>query len=309
MIFNFFYSIFSTVCTIIGLIFVTYYTFFNVVLRKLKTKSIESYKGKVVIVTGASSGIGASIAEKYAILGCKVAIVARRENLLEECRLNILRRHQKLIPTNIIIVKCDLTKENECKEMIDKVVKEWNKIDIVVWNAGVGSLIDFSKLDGRFDIFKDNMDINYFSLVYCTSFALPYLKQTNGSIIVVSSLAGKFGTALRTSYSASKHAVQGFFNSLRNEVDNIQITIVCPGFVKTDFHSKVATLDNKVIERESNHFMTPYDCAEHILQAERTATRELVLTPKARIGSKLIPFFPEFIDYMTNLTAKKSIKN
>ncbi|KAF2074718.1 hypothetical protein CYY_003994 [Polysphondylium violaceum] len=308
MLFSFLLTIFSTLCTAVGLIYVFYYIYFNVILLKLKTKSIESYKGKVVIVTGASSGIGSSIAEKYALLGCKVAIVARRENLLEECKSNILKKHKKLSQKDILIVRCDLTKENDCKEMVDKVIKEWSKLDIVVWNAGVGSLIDFSKVDGRFDIFRDNMDINYFSLVYSTSFALPFLKQSNGSIVVVSSLAGKFGTALRTSYSASKHAVQGFFNSLRNEVDNVQITIVCPGFVKTDFHSKVATLDNKVIERESNHFMTPQVCADHILEAERMGKRELIMTPKARIGSKLTAFFPEFIDYMTNLTAKSSIK-
>eukprot|EP01132_Coremiostelium_polycephalum_P009292 gene9292-11388_t len=275
--------------------------------RKVQKKSLSSYKGKVVIVTGSSGGIGSSIARKYVDLGCKVVLVARRIQILEELKSDIIKtsKNTKLNPDDILLLKIDLTKENECN-----VIHKFGKIDICVWNAGVGSLIEFGQVKDDFSIFRDNMDINYYSLVYSTSYALPYLKKTKGSIVVVSSLAGKFGTALRTSYSASKHAVQGFFNSLRGEVedDGVQITVVCPGFVQTEFHKNLATLDNKEVPRESSHFMSPEDCADRIIKAEREGIKEQLLTLKSQFGNYFQPIIPSFITYMSNKTAKSSLK-
>ncbi|KYQ90417.1 short-chain dehydrogenase/reductase (SDR) family protein [Tieghemostelium lacteum] len=303
------------VLSVIIFLILTFKTLQWVLNNKVNIKSLESYKNKVVIVTGASGGIGEKIAFKYAELGSKVAIVARRVELLEKLKKDIVKQ-LNIDSKQILVVQCDLCNENECEQMIERVVREWNRIDICVWNAGVGSLIEFDKLDqiesrqDRFKIFRDNMEINYFSLVYCTSFALPYLKQQKGSIVVVSSLAGKYGTPLRTSYSASKHAVQGFFNSLRNELSNqIQISIICPGFVLTDFHQKVATIDGKPIERESHSFMTADQCATIVLKTERCNKREVIPQLKAKVGTYLQPILPELVDVMTNKVAKGSLKN
>eukprot|EP01133_Synstelium_polycarpum_P017117 gene17117-20388_t len=274
------------------------------------SKPIAQYAGKVVIVTGASSGIGSEIATQYAAMKCKVAIVARRVEQLEAVKSEIITKcaEQGVTADDILVVKADLTVETDCKDMVSTVIDKWGVLDICVWNAGAGSLIEFEKINGNFGVFRDNMNINFFSNVYCTSFALPYLKQQRGSIVVVSSLAGKFGTALRTSYSASKHALQGFLNSLRGEVPEVQITIVCPGFVQTEFHAKAATTTGKPIERKSGHFMTAKECAEHIILAERTRSREVLLGLKAKVGNYLLPFLPGLIESISNKTSNASIK-
>ncbi|EGG13936.1 short-chain dehydrogenase/reductase family protein [Cavenderia fasciculata] len=274
----------------------------------LVAKPVAKYQSKRVIVTGASSGIGVQLAKQYAQMKCRVAIVARRTELLENVKREIVEA-TKIDANDILIVSADLTDEKSCKAMVEKVVGKWGGVDLCVCNAGAGSLVEFEKLDGDFSIFHQNMDINFFSVVYTTGFVLPYLKQSNGSLVVVSSLAGKFGTALRSSYSASKHALHGFLNSLRNELEGkVQITIVCPGFVQTEFHEKAKTTTGKPIERESKHFMTPDKCAEAIILAERLKSREVLLGLKAKVGYYLLPFVPGFIDYMSNKQAKASIK-
>ncbi|EFA81892.1 short-chain dehydrogenase/reductase family protein [Heterostelium album PN500] len=280
---------------------------YRMIYKWLFAKPLASYNQKRIIVTGASSGIGVEIAKQYANMNCKVAIVARRREQLEQTRTEILAECKSTGESDVMVVVADLTKEQDCRSMVEQVVEKWGGIDICVWNAGAGSLVEFAKLKD-FKVFHDNMNINFFSNVYCTSFALPYLKQTKGSIVVVSSLAGKFGTALRTSYSASKHALHGFFNSLRNEAPEIQVTLICPGFVQTEFHAKATTTTGKPLERESTHFMTPKQCAEHIIESERLGEREVLLGLKAKVGNYLMPFIPRFIDYMSNKTAVASVK-
>ncbi|GAM19154.1 hypothetical protein SAMD00019534_023290 [Acytostelium subglobosum LB1] len=281
---------------------------FNKLYSWFYNKPLNSYVGKRVIVTGASSGIGAQLALQYIQMKCKVAIVARRLEQLESVKQDILKKCPEVPEENILILRADLTVESDCRTMVDSVVSAWGGIDICVWNAGVGSLIEFEKLNGNFQVFRDNMNINFFSTVYCTSFALPFLRQSHGSLVVVSSLAGKFGTPLRTSYSASKHALHGFLNSLRNEVSDIQVTVVCPGFVQTEFHTKLATTDGKPIERESHSFMTAEECAEKIVQSERLGEREVLLGLKAKVGNYLMPFIPGVIDYMSRKASRDSIK-
>ncbi|KAN0044634.1 hypothetical protein ACTA71_006153 [Dictyostelium dimigraforme] len=285
-----------------------YFVYCNFIAPKLREKPESSYKNKVVIITGASSGIGAELAKKYARLGCKVAIVARRVEQLEKVKSSILKDYSRVKDDDILVIKGDLTLIEDCKNMVEKVIEKWSKIDICVWNAGSGSLIEFSKLQGDISIYRENMELNYFSLVNCTHLVYKYLEQSHGSIVVISSLAGKFGTALRTSYSSSKHAVMGFFNSLRNETNNIQITIVCPGFILTEFHDNVKTLDGKQVERNKGNFMTASQCADEIILAERQGIRELIQTAKAKFGNYLQAIFPEFIEFLTHKFASSSVK-
>ncbi|EAL69993.1 short-chain dehydrogenase/reductase family protein [Dictyostelium discoideum AX4] len=302
------YIVLRLIVSIILPIASLYFIYCNFIAPKLREKPESSYKNKVVIITGASSGIGAELAKKYARLGCKVTIVARRLDQLEKVKSSFLKDYSRVNDDDILVIKGDLTLIDDCKNMVEKVIEKWSKIDICVWNAGSGSLIEFSKLQGDISIYRDNMELNYFSLVNCTHLVYKYLEQSHGSIIVISSLAGKFGTALRTSYSSSKHAVMGFFNSLRNETKNIQITIVCPGFILTEFHDNLKTLDGKQVERNKGNFMTASQCANEIILAERQGIRELIQTAKGRVGNYLQAIFPELIEFLTHKFASSSVK-
>eukprot|EP01113_Clastostelium_recurvatum_P034180 TRINITY_DN4601_c0_g1_i4.p1 TRINITY_DN4601_c0_g1~~TRINITY_DN4601_c0_g1_i4.p1 ORF type:complete len:221 (-),score=50.21 TRINITY_DN4601_c0_g1_i4:39-701(-) len=209
-----------------------------------------------------------------------------------------------------IVESADVTVQADCERLMKKVVAAWGGIDILVLNAGAGAIFPFSDITDL-SVFNSNMDINFIGPVYCTYFALPHLKKSHGSIVVVSSLAGKIGAPNRTAYSASKHAVQGFFNALRCEVGSqVQVTIVCPGFVKSDFHAKVATGGSGLdVARENKHFMTTEECAHEIFTAERTREREVILTTIAKVGKYVAPFFPELIDYVAIKKNNASMKN
>eukprot|EP01112_Ceratiomyxa_fruticulosa_P016188 TRINITY_DN4859_c0_g1_i1.p1 TRINITY_DN4859_c0_g1~~TRINITY_DN4859_c0_g1_i1.p1 ORF type:complete len:298 (-),score=55.54 TRINITY_DN4859_c0_g1_i1:65-958(-) len=274
--------------------------------RQRKQKPLSWYKGKRVIITGASGGIGEQLAYKYAQLGAKLCLAARRRLELEVIQENCNR----MGASGCIIVQSDVTIEADCKRIIESTVREWAGIDILILNAGAGAIFPFEEVKDL-SVFRSNMDINYFGSVYCTHFAFPHLLASKGSIVVVSSLSGKIGAPNRTAYSASKHALHGFFNALRCENgDKIQISIVCPGFVHTDFHGKVNTGGSSFdIARNTSHFMTVEECVEIIFNAERTGKREVVMTLLANIGQYVAPFFPQLIDYFAIKKNPSSKKN
>ncbi|EGC33476.1 hypothetical protein DICPUDRAFT_36659 [Dictyostelium purpureum] len=302
------YIVLKSVLSVLFTFLTVYYIVDQFLLPKLREKPLSSYKGKVVIITGASGGIGEECAKQYARLGSKVVLVARRTEQLNRVKENILKNYSRVKDEDLLVVKADLTIQDDCKQMVQTVIDNYSKIDICVWNAGLGSLIEFSKLGDDIQIYRDNMEINYFSLVYCTHLVFPYLIQSKGSIVVISSLAGKFGTALRTSYSASKHAVQGFFNSLRHETKDIQITIVNPGFILTEFHDNLKTLDGNKVERNKGNFMTAERCAAEILEAERQRRRELIQSAKGKFGVIVQNIAPDLVDFLSHKFASSSVK-
>lgn len=176
----------------------------------------------VVVITGASSGMGRELAYQYAKRGCKVVIAARREERLNQIRDEC---YQQFGNANVVPVPCDLDVESEAKRLIDTAVEHFFQIDILVLCAGVSAhqmFEDFSDLT----LFKKVVETNLYSCVYPTRYALHHLKKTNrrcktkGHIVVFSSFSGEFGLAKRSNYSASKFAVQGFFESLRMELED-----------------------------------------------------------------------------------------
>jgi len=199
-----------------------------------RTKTTWNPKGKVVVITGCSSGIGKSLALFYAKRGAKLAINARRE-----AELNQVAEECKLLGAEVITIVADVGIQADCKKVIDVTVNKYGAIDLLVLNAGVsmGSLLE--ELED-ISIMKKIMDVDYFQCVYCTHYALPHLIKSNGKITVISSIAGLYGTPSRTGYSAAKFAVNGFFEALRLEMEfkkrDVQITIICPGPVKTDIN-------------------------------------------------------------------------
>lgn len=191
------------------------------------------FKDKVVWITGASSGIGEDLAYLINSYGAKVIISARRKNELERVKENCDFR------SNVSILEMDLEKIEELKNKANQAMEIYGNIDILINNAGIGqrSLVKETGIE----VDQRIMNINYIGTVALTKYILPFmLKNNGGHIVVVSSLVGYFGTPYRSAYSASKHALQGFFDSMRAELskDNIKVTMICPGFIETEISSK-----------------------------------------------------------------------
>lgn len=164
-------------------------------IPKKRNRSSTAYKGQVIIITGASSGIGHQLAIEYAKMGATLVISARREEELKQ----LSETCQKQGAKDVLIIKTDVSKEDDCKNLIEKSIEKFGKIDILCLNAGVSSLLYFSEfkdLESQKRIF----DINYWGCVYCTFYARKYLIESKGKICVTSSLLGKQAAPSRTAY-------------------------------------------------------------------------------------------------------------
>ncbi|KAM4107704.1 hypothetical protein ACB094_04G166600 [Castanea mollissima] len=187
----------------------------------------ENVANKVVLITGASSGIGEHIAYEYARRGAILALVARRENRLQI----VANKAQELGSPEVIVIRADVSKDEECKHFIDETMNHFGRLDHLVNNAGVS----------RVDLFEDStdiasiMDINFWGSVYSTHYAVPHLRKSKGKIVVISSSAAWLCTPRLSFYSASKAAQICFFESLRAEFGpDIGITIVTPGVTESE---------------------------------------------------------------------------
>ncbi|MEC9195471.1 MAG: SDR family oxidoreductase [Bacteroidota bacterium] len=183
---------------------------------------------KIVWITGASSGIGAELAKIYSHRGIKLILSSRNVRALERVK------SECYYPENIKILPIDLNDFYAAPALVKKAYNIFGRIDILINNAGVSqrSLI----VDTQFDVLKKLIEINYLGTVALSRALLPFfLKQGFGHYVVVSSVMGKYGSPFRSGYSAAKHALHGFFDVMRMEhqKDNINVTIICPGFVRT----------------------------------------------------------------------------
>jgi len=191
--------------------------------------------GKVVVVSGASSGIGKEISLLYAKQSARLILSARRQEQLESVAASCRAAGAE----NVEVVICDVSKEVDCKNMIEKAVTNYGGLDILILNAGVGQSFFLEAMNPDVNI-RQFMDVNYYGCIYPTIAALPYLqKSTNeggGKIGVISSVGGLVPFPRQTLYNASKYALFGFFDSLRMELQSkkshVNITMVCPGFVE-----------------------------------------------------------------------------
>src|SRR6266702_3222903 len=181
---------------------------------------------KIVIITGASSGIGKSLATEFAKRGANLVLAARQFVTLCEITQNL----EKEFNIRAVAVQCDVTVEEDCDHLIKQAISAFGKIDVLVNNAGISMRALFKDADIK--VLKSVMDVNFWGTVYCTKYALPEILKTKGSIVGVSSIAGYKGLPGRTGYSASKFAMNGFLDALRfeNLKTGIHILTGCPGF-------------------------------------------------------------------------------
>lgn len=266
-----------------------------------------AFDGQVVLVTGASSGIGAELARQFAAAGARVALAARDADALTqvaaECRAQ--GREALVVPT-------DITEEAACRAMVERTVAHFGRLDVLVNNAGMSMSARFDELQDL-SVFERLWRVNVLGSVWSTAFALPHLKSSRGRIVAVSSLAGLTGVPKRSAYSASKHAMAGFFDALRIELRDhgVSVTVVYPGFVRSDINRRALSADGtpfgeRAYLRQPRETMETAECARQILRATAARHRDLVMTLAGKMGRILKWLTPGFVDRLAyNATATR----
>ncbi|MBT2291974.1 SDR family oxidoreductase [Paenibacillus albidus] len=248
-------------------------------------------KDKVVVITGASSGIGALTAQMLSKRGAVPVLVARSEDKLKETAAGI--------PGVFGLYICDVRDEANVQETFAQILAVHGRIDILLNNAGYGKFMAFTDMEPR--EFDDMMGVNYMGIVRCTKAVVPHmLERGSGQIINVASMAGKIGTAKSVAYTATKHAVLGFTNALRQEMrkTGIIISAVNPGPIATEFF-KTADPSGKYEKSVARMMMTPEYVSAKIITVMEKGKEELDLPRLAGFGIRLYGLFPRLADKLT----------
>jgi NAD(P)-dependent dehydrogenase (short-subunit alcohol dehydrogenase family) len=256
-----------------------------------------AFRGRVVIVTGASSGIGAALVHQLCAAGANVVLAARTVPKLEALAAGCPCRGDG----EALAVPTDVSERDQCRALVEAAVGAFGRIDVLINNAAAGMWARFDELQDL-DIIERIMRVNYLGSVYCTAYALPHLKAAGGRIGVVNSLAGKTGVPSRTGYAASKHALCGFFDSLRIELaeSGVSVTTVYPGFVATGFHERIVGPDGEPLGKDHpvdyRRAASSGEVAAAVLRALAGRRREVVLTARGRVGQFVRLIAPRLID-------------
>jgi short-subunit dehydrogenase len=255
----------------------------------------QLFKDKVVIITGASSGIGEATAREFAKQGSIVVLAARSEEKLKTITEEIEKEGGKAF-----YVRTDVCCEADCRNLIEKTVERFGTVDILVNNAGISMRASFIDVDLK--VLHSLMDVNFWGTVYCTKYALPYLLKNKGSLIGVSSVAGFHGLPGRTGYSASKFAIHGFLETIRieNLKKGLHVMIIAPGFTTTDIrrHALLANGEEQgESPRDEDKLMPPEYVAKWVLKGIRKKKRNKILTWEGRLTALFQRIIPAFVDW------------
>jgi short-subunit dehydrogenase len=247
-------------------------------------------RNKVVWITGASSGIGEALAYKLNAMGAKLILSSRnRESLY------VVKSNCTINPLDIHVLPLDLENTASLKEATASAIKIFNRVDLIIHSGGVSQRS--LALETNLDVAQKIMNINFWGTVVLTQSILPSMISHNtGHIVIISSLVGKFGTKFRSAYSASKHALHGYFDSLRTEIDpKIKISIICPGFIKTKVTINALTADgtkqNSMDDAQANG-MPANQCALEIIKAIQSEKEEVYIGGKEKYAVLLKRFLP-----------------
>lgn len=257
----------------------------------------QYFRDKVVIITGASSGIGLAAAKLFGSYGAKVVMAARRLDKLEAEAPFISSN-----PSNVLCVKCDVTLEADCKALVEAAVNAYGRIDVLVNNAGISMRAMFKDLE--LSVLHSLMDVNFWGTVYCTKYALPWLLESKGSLVGVISIAGYSALPARTGYSASKYAVRGFLDTVRIEhiKDGLHVLVYAPGYTASNVRNAALTADGSPqgsTPLEEGKLMSAEQCAEILAKSirKRLSHKTLTLLGKATVLAHNL--FPDLTDKLT----------
>ena len=261
-----------------------------------------TFNDKVIIITGASSGIGLACSKEFVKYGAKVVLASRHENKLQQIANELDCNGEKCLP-----VRTDVTLESDCENLILQTINKYGKIDILLNNAGISMRALFE--DVEIDVLRKVMDVNFWGTVYCTKYALPYILKSKGTIVGVSSIAGFHGLPGRTAYSASKFAMQGFLESVRieNLKNGINVLILSAGFTSSNIRKSALDAHGHPqgeTPRPEEKLMSPERVARNILRSIRKRKRNRIMTTEGQ----LMVFFQRIIPQLVDITIYRKFK-
>lgn len=260
-------------------------------------------KDKVVVVTGASSGIGRACAKEFFSCGAKVVLASRSEGKLVELAGELDADGERTL-----VVTTDVTCESQCRNLIERTVDRFGRVDILVCNSGVSMRASFDEVD--MSVLKRLMDVNFWGTVYCVKYALPYLLQSHGTVVGVNSVAGYLGLPGRTGYSASKYAMRGFLETIRNEYLNqgLRVFIIAPGFTESNVRYSALTADGTPqgqTPRNESSMMSAEEVAVAVRKGVQCGSRFKALT---FVNGKLAIFLNKWWPSLVSRLANRSMR-
>tara|TARA_B110000014_G_scaffold1874_1_gene1364 strand:+ start:2569 stop:3381 length:813 start_codon:yes stop_codon:yes gene_type:complete len=251
-------------------------------------------ENKVVVITGGSSGAGEALAYKFSNEGFNIVIGGTNIERLKKVQSNI-----KSIGTNCEFIVHDISIENDVKKMIDMTIKSFGRVDVLICNAGISYRSVFE--NANLDVFEKLFKINFFGSIYSVKYSIPHLIKSKGSIIAMSSLNGFIATPTRSAYVSSKHAMQGFFDSLRLELlkKDIHVMVASPGYFQSNFRKNTLKSDgNKEgnSSRDEKGMMSSDYIAQKIYNGYKNKKRDLIFTFRGRLAHLIKNWFPKLSD-------------
>lgn len=262
-----------------------------------------NFKDKTIVITGASSGIGYALAYEFASRGARIVMGARSEDKLRSIAEDLAARG-----TQAVYEPTDVTREEDCRRLVEKAVSSFGRIDVLICNAGISMRALFDEVD--LGVLKRLMDVNFWGTVYCTKYALPYIQASRGSIVGVSSVAGFHGLPGRTGYSASKYAMTGFLETLRieNLKKGLHVMIACPGFTASNVRFSALTADGSQqgeTPRDESKMMTAEQVARIVGRGIVRRKRLCLMEAEGRATHFVKKFAPGFLDRMFYLVMSR----
>jgi short-subunit dehydrogenase len=253
---------------------------------------LSALAGNVVVITGASKGIGAELARQLAAKGANLVLSAR-----DLAALECVARECRALGARAQVVGADVAVDADCRRLIEQSVASFGRIDTLVNNAGATLWARFADMSDVTNIGRI-MQVNYMGAVYCTHYALPHLLASRGRIVGVASLTGLTGVPTRSGYAASKHAMRGFFDSLRIELDGtgVTVTMIYPGFVATGIRDNFSARDGDVERVDPTTVMSVEECARQSVRAIERRSRELIMTARGKLGPWIKLIAPRLVD-------------
>jgi NAD(P)-dependent dehydrogenase (short-subunit alcohol dehydrogenase family) len=254
-------------------------------------------QGKKAIVTGGAAGIGRAIAEAFVREGAEVVLFDLHLDKARKTAAEVSKLGGK-----VHAVQCDVGFSDQVARAFREADEQLGGLDVLVNNAGLSMWARFEEITDL-SLFERIMRVNYLGAVYCTHHALPHLKQRRGLLVAISSLTGKTGVPTRSAYAASKHAMQGFFDTLRIELrGRVDVLVVSPGFVATGVRERALGADGQPLRQsprdEGRGTMSATECADRIAAAMERRDRELTMTAQGRVGLWLKLLAPGLVDRM-----------
>ena len=253
---------------------------------------MTQFTNKTFVVTGGTDGIGRALVLNLLALGANVVTCGRSQQ-------KILALEAEAPMGKICVLNADVSVEKDCERLVDHAVKMFGGIDVLINNAGISMRALFQDLD--LEVFRKVMDTNFWGTVFATKYCLPAILASKGSVIGISSINGYRGTPARTAYTASKYAMNGFFESLRTEVmkKGVHVLVVAPGFTSSNIRNTALTADGSSqgeSPRDESKMMTSEEVAIRILRATTSRKRDLVLTTQGKLAVFLNKWIPGILD-------------